>query len=153
MFMEIGTGLGPPLIRCTSCSAVFDSGSTEWIRLTDYQKKRYIILSIFYAIIEGMIIAILPTEIISWLLNPSNPSLLPMSTFRSMFLMFYIIGIIIILGFQALRVVHSIKRVRNNIRKPMDVSKWTWETNPQGFWSRLDTINIAAFCIIAFVLF
>ena len=60
MFIKLVTGLGPPLIRCTSCGAVFDSGLTEWLRMSDSQKSRYVFLSILYAIFEGIVLALLP---------------------------------------------------------------------------------------------
>src|SRR4030095_10321014 len=77
MLIELVTGLGPPLIRCVSCGTVFDSGLTEWLRMSDSQKTRYIFLSILYAAFEGIILAILPILAISLILNPSTPGDLP----------------------------------------------------------------------------
>lgn len=146
MFIELGTGLGPPLVRCASCGAVFDSELTEWLRLSDSQKSRYVFLSILYAIVLGMVLALLPVVVIGLIFYPAKPSVLP----ASVALPVIFVCSFPVLGFQLLRVHLSNKRIRNHIKKPMDVSYWNWETNPQGCWLSLSTMIIAVFCLIAY---
>ena len=140
------TGLGSPLFKCISCGAVFDSGKSEWLQMSRWQKIHYVILSIFYSLALGLILALSPVEIISWILYPSETRFLPMP----LYLFGLLICALFVLGFQLFRVILSIKRIRSNIRKPMDISYWTWQTNPQGFWEAVCTVNLLLFCFIAY---
>lgn len=140
MLIELVTGLGPPLLRCVSCNTIFDSGSTEWFRMSDSQKRRYVFLSILYAAIESMILAWLPLIAIGMILNPVNPKGdLPTPL---MWFVFFVSSLPV-LGFQLLRIILSNKRFRSNIRKPVDAKYWNWEINPQGCWLALSIFIIA----------
>lgn len=148
MFIELRTKLGPPLVRCTSCGTVFDSGLTEWLRMSKSQKIRYGFLSVLYALVEGMILALIPLFIFDGIFNPSK-----LRTFvpTSEALPVFFFCAFPVLGFQLFRVLLSIKRVRKNIRKPMNVSSWNWEINPQGNWLTLSVVIIAVFCVVGYL--
>src|SRR5262245_9124920 len=139
MLIEVGSGLGPPLVRCTSCGAVFDSGLTEWLRMSNTQRTRYVLLSIFYSVVEGMILSSLPFAIIGRVFYPCNNQFVS----TPVFLLGVLVCSVPVLGFQLFRVVLSDSRVKNNIRRPMDVSVWTWQTNPQGWWLAISVIVLA----------
>ena len=148
MLLEVGTGLGPPLVRCVSCGAVFDPGLTEWFRMSNSQKTRFVFLSVIYAVANGMIIALIPLFIFDGIFNPSKFRV-SMSTPIALPVIF--LCALPVLGFQLLRIIKSNKRVRDNLRKPMNVSFWNWQANPQGLWLSLSIIIILVGCIVGYI--
>lgn len=100
MLLEVGTGLGPPLVRCASCGAIFDPGLTEWLRMSISQKTRFVFLSVIYAIANGMIIALIPLFIFDGIFNPSKFRV-SMSTPIALPVVFYVLYPCLVSNFSA----------------------------------------------------
>jgi hypothetical protein len=140
------SGLGPNKIRYASCQTVFESGLLEWTQMSFSQKIRYAFLSIIYALFLGWMFTMPTMEIIGLIYFPTDRNF-PSSDFMRTSVSIYAFFVICL---QIIRVALSYIRVDEGVgEQPMEISFWTWQTNPQGCGMTLGVLAIAIYFIVA----
>jgi uncharacterized C2H2 Zn-finger protein len=132
--LDVRSKLGPPLFRCASCGAVFNSGLEEWAMMSRQRKIRYVLLSVFYALILSVPLS-LETMLLVALFTRANRFVYQQLTSPHFPLWLLSFGSIVLL-IQVLRIWLSLQRTIAEIKQPYLASFWSWQTNLQ-FWIML----------------
>jgi hypothetical protein len=141
------SGLGPSRIRCASCGTEFDSGLLEWTQMPVSRKIRYMLLTVIYSLFLGWAFTMPTMEIVGLTYYPADRNF-PSAKFLLISVSVYAVLVICV---QVLRVALSYSRADDELgQQPMEVSFWTWQTNPQGCGMSLTVLAIALYFFVAF---
>jgi hypothetical protein len=139
-FVRVNSGLGPNYIICSSCKARNPTGNKEWVQMSLFGKIWYLILSIAYGLMIGLLTSSFINVAVKRLFNFD----LPME-------MIILICTILIFGIQLFRIILSLDRTEKSMETEKEVGYWNWETNLQFYgmiWIFLIVIGGAPFLFI-----
>lgn len=143
--IKIKTGLGPPLVQCSSCGAHFKTDLQEWYQFSIGQKIRYGILSFILSLIVGFPLALASLEIYGRAVQ-INDRFFPDS---SLLFFITILCALPMMILQMVRIELSITRSESNNSSPMSISFWNWQINLQFYAALLCFITLVIFIVLA----